>query len=219
MWCHNYTLSPIATRILLNNFVCVHCIGCLFKVCSETRTVRMFVIVPINLCFKRTMPDHITEVPSEKDENPHAVEPPNHETTITELIQNKKCDSSYLMLCNAFSIDPQLLCFSGEINMTNFNIAVKQDCNCAVEETRFDITYRSELVSGSGKKIPATADCESCKLSYIVSVGNTVKTYNTKIFASLPQQNKYMVKQRVRDTSGATRIKLVLKSSHERLTV
>ena len=65
----------------------------------------------------------------------------------------------------------------------------------------------------------ATTDCESCKLSYTVLVRNTVKTYNTKIFASLPQQTKYMVKQRVQDTSGATRIKLVLKSSHERLTI
>ena len=55
------------------------------------------------------------------------------------------------------------------------------------------------------------------KPSYPVLVGNTVRTCNTKLYASLPQQNKYMVKQRVRDASGATKIKLVLKSSNERL--
>ena len=65
-----------------------------------------------------------------------------------------------------------------------------------------------------------TADCYK-KLSYAVLVGNTVRTCNTKLYASLPLQNKYMVKQRVQDTSGATRIKLILKSSHihERLTI
>ena len=54
------------------------------------------------------------------------------------------------------------------------------------------------------------------KSSYPVLVGNTVRTYNTKLYASLPQQNKYMVKQRVQDASGATKIKLVLLSSNER---
>ena len=57
------------------------------------------------------------------------------------------------------------------------------------------------------------------KPSYPVLVGNTVKTYDTKLFASLPQQGKYMVKQRVRDSSGATRVKLALKSSNERLII
>ena len=55
--------------------------------------------------------------------------------------------------------------------------------------------------------------------SYAVSVGNTVRTYNTKLYASLPQQNKYMVKQRVQDPSRATKIKLVLQSSNERLLI
>ena len=57
------------------------------------------------------------------------------------------------------------------------------------------------------------------KLAYAVLVGDTVRTCNTKLYASLPLQDKYMVKQRVQYASGVTRIKLVLKSSHERLTM
>ena len=64
-------------------------------------------------------------------------------------------------------------------------------------------------------KISAYNECYK-KLTYAVLVGNTVRTCNTKLYASLPLQNKYMVKQRVQDSSGATRIRLVLKSSHER---
>ena len=54
------------------------------------------------------------------------------------------------------------------------------------------------------------------KPSYVVLVGDTVRRCNTKLYASLPLQNKFMVKQRVQDSTGATRIKLVLKSGHER---
>ena len=65
--------------------------------------------------------------------------------------------------------------------------------------------------------IAISADCYK-KLTYAVLVGDTVRTCNTKLYASLPLQDKYMVKQRVQYPSGVTRIKLVLKSSHERLT-
>ena len=61
------------------------------------------------------------------------------------------------------------------------------------------------------------AETSNLKPSYAVLVGNSVRTYNTKLYASLPLQDKYMIKQRVQDASGATRIKLVLKSSNERL--
>ena len=57
------------------------------------------------------------------------------------------------------------------------------------------------------------------KLTYAVLVGDTVRTCNTKLYASLPLPDKYMVKQRVQYASGVTRIKLVLKSSHGRLTM
>ena len=60
--------------------------------------------------------------------------------------------------------------------------------------------------------------CNDCykKLSYVVLVGNTVRTCNTKLYASLPLQSKYMVKQRVQNSSGVTKIQLVVKSTYER---
>ena len=69
----------------------------------------------------------------------------------------------------------------------------------------------------TSQTLKETVECYK-KLTYAVLVGNTVRTCNTKLYASLPLQNKYMVKQRVQDSSGATRIRLVLKSSHERFT-
>ena len=53
--------------------------------------------------------------------------------------------------------------------------------------------------------------------SYVVLVGSSVRTVNTKLYASLPVYNKFMVKQREQDLFGVTKVKLVLKSSHERL--
>ena len=50
------------------------------------------------------------------------------------------------------------------------------------------------------------------KLCYAVLIGDTVKVCNTKLYASLPQQNKYMVKERSKDH----RVKLVLMSSSTR---
>ena len=55
------------------------------------------------------------------------------------------------------------------------------------------------------------------KQSYVVLVGNRVRTVNTKLCASLPVHNKFMVKQREQNLFGVTKVKLVLKSSHERL--
>ena len=50
------------------------------------------------------------------------------------------------------------------------------------------------------------------KPSYPVLIGNNVVVCNTKLFASLPLHDKYMVKERVHGISGV-RAKLVLKSS------
>ena len=52
--------------------------------------------------------------------------------------------------------------------------------------------------------------------SYVVLVGSRVRTVNTKLYASLPVHNKFMVKQREQNLFGVTKVKLVLKSSHER---
>ena len=53
--------------------------------------------------------------------------------------------------------------------------------------------------------------------SYVVSVGSSVRTVNTKLYSSLPERNKFMVKQREQNLFGVTKVKLVLKSSNERL--
>ena len=57
------------------------------------------------------------------------------------------------------------------------------------------------------------------KQSYAVLVGNSVRPVNTKLYASLPLRNKFLVKQQERNVYGSTIVKLVLKSSHERLAV
>ena len=50
------------------------------------------------------------------------------------------------------------------------------------------------------------------KPTYAVLVGNSVKVYSTSIFASLPTRSTFMVKERQKDSSGMTRVKLALKS-------
>ena len=62
---------------------------------------------------------------------------------------------------HAFRIDnhglchvDQLLCFSGEINVTNFSVTVDQNLHYAIEETRLDKPTEDlenwYMVSGSG---------------------------------------------------------------------
>ena len=52
------------------------------------------------------------------------------------------------------------------------------------------------------------------KPSYSILVGNFVKVYPINLFASLPQHDKFLVKERQHDpTTGFTKAKLVLKSS------
>ena len=55
------------------------------------------------------------------------------------------------------------------------------------------------------------------KATYAVLIGNTVRVCNTKLYASLPLCNKCMVKERVKDSSGTTRVKLKLKTFDNRL--
>ena len=51
------------------------------------------------------------------------------------------------------------------------------------------------------------------KATYAVLVGNVVKVYSTNTFASLPHNNKFLVKERRQDPSGVTKVKLALKQS------
>jgi len=54
------------------------------------------------------------------------------------------------------------------------------------------------------------------KPTYAVLVGRIVTVYDTKRFASLPNCSKFMVKERIKDSSGATKVKLALKSCEEK---
>ena len=48
---------------------------------------------------------------------------------------------------------------------------------------------------------------------YPILIGNSVKIYSTSVFASLPQHDKFLVKEKQKDPIiGSTRAKLVLKS-------
>ena len=55
------------------------------------------------------------------------------------------------------------------------------------------------------------------KQTYTVVIGHRVRTVNTKLYSSMPLRNKFMVKQREQNLYGVTRVKLVLKSSYDRL--
>ena len=58
------------------------------------------------------------------------------------------------------------------------------------------------------------------KSTYAVLIGDNVKVYSTSVFAALPRNNKFLVKERHQDLSGVTRVKLTLKSTEkERYTI
>ena len=81
-------------------------------------------------------------------------------------------------------------------------------------------TASQALGSNAGiTSIPVEETEGGHKQSYIVLVGNSVRPVNTKLYASLPLRNKFLVKQQERNVYGSTIVKLVLKSSHERLAV
>ena len=57
------------------------------------------------------------------------------------------------------------------------------------------------------------------KATYAVLIGNTVRVCNTKLYASLPLCNKFIVEEKSKDASGnaTCRMKLSLKTFHNRL--
>ena len=83
-------------------------------------------------------------------------------------------------------------------NMYNHPIQDKDD--------PFGVSPLDELTSKTG--ISGSRSTE-----YPVLIGNTVVVCNIKTFASLPQHCKYMVKVKVKDTPGAYKVKMTLKSS------
>ena len=184
------TIRSVVKKSNFDELFCFN-VRCLLTVC-DIGIARIFVIWLINLKIT-IMLDHIRVASSELDKKIHHV---LCTTDRSELVsghaKNFKTDSV---------TTSQLLKLNGTIpGMIRNNREVLKQHVVATENSFTAGNY---------------ADCNFNHL-YPVLVGNTVRTYNTKLFASLPQQNKYMVKQRVRDASGATKIKLVLQSSNER---
>ena len=54
------------------------------------------------------------------------------------------------------------------------------------------------------------------KSTYAVLIGDSVKVCSTHNFAALPNHNKFLVKERIQDLSGVTRVKLTLKSAEKK---
>ena len=79
-------------------------------------------------------------------------------------------------------------------------------------------TLRNELVNPPQEKLPGSLQEPRLFIgynqpTYAVLIGNSVKVYSTNTYASLPHSNKFLVKERHRDTSGITRVRLTLKST------
>ena len=77
------------------------------------------------------------------------------------------------------------------------------------------VTVHQSTVVNDHKNVSQRAYILSSEPMYTVLVGNSVKIFSTKLFAQLPQHDKFLVKERLHDlTVGQyTRAKLVLKSS------
>ena len=83
----------------------------------------------------------------------------------------------------------------------------RKDCEPSIKTwKREEHMHTQEHVASSGYSKP----------TYAVLVGRTVMVYDTSRFASLPNCSKFMVKERIKDSSGATKVKLALKSCEEK---
>ena len=71
---------------------------------------------------------------------------------------------------------------------------------------------KHETVIKPDKKDERKAADSYRKTTYAVLIGNTVRIYDTRMYASLPLYNKCMVKERIKDASGNTRVKMSLKT-------
>ena len=82
-----------------------------------------------------------------------------------------------------------------------------------------DVMATNTTHNGTGT-LAETWECRSVDPTYVVLLsGNQTKKLRTKTFASLPRHNKFLINEKVQDSSGATRIKLILKLSHERYKI
>ena len=122
------------------------------------------------------------------------------------------CSSKQLPYTNAYS--------KTNNSVSSNSICIDRIDNDNVESNRsIKAATASQALYGS-TSITSVAVEETeigSKQSYAVLIGQSVRTVNTKLYASLPVRNKFMVKQREQNLFGRTIVKLVLKSSHERL--
>ena len=101
------------------------------------------------------------------------------------------------------------------INGKNFEPSV-QPLHQWKSHDHVDINKHDKAVKPNGKDERKALECYK-KATYTVLIGNTVRVCNTKLYASLPLCNKCMVKERVKDSSGTTRVKLKLMTFDSRL--
>ena len=84
------------------------------------------------------------------------------------------------------------------------------------QKPHLQIAKHEKVIKPDEKGERKVVDCYR-KTSYAVLIGNTVRVYDTKMYAALPLHNKCMVKERVKDASGNTRVKMSLKTLQSRL--
>lgn len=104
-------------------------------------------------------------------------------------------------------------------SFTNYNDSIRDDYyNVSTRSIRANsTTFASQAFCDNSITCVAVEETETAqRQSYIVLVGHKVRPVSTKHYAMLPSRNKFMVKQR-EQKSGVTKVKLVLKSSNERL--
>ena len=77
------------------------------------------------------------------------------------------------------------------------------------------LKHDSLKIKPDKKNEKKVADCYR-KSTYTVLIGDTVKVYDTKTYAILPLRNHYLVKERIKDASGNTRVKMSLRTFHNR---
>ena len=77
------------------------------------------------------------------------------------------------------------------------------------------LKHNDTKIKPDKKNEKKVADCYR-KSTYTVLIGDTVKVYDTRNYAILPLRNHYMVKERIKDASGSTRVKMSLRTFQNR---
>ena len=121
---------------------------------------------------------------------------------------NNPCTSEQLPYTNLWK-DSNLL-------SNGINDDVTESTTC-IKTNPATIASQALYNSGNVTTVAVEESQVGQRQSYVVLVGSTVRRVNTKLYSSLPVQNKFMVKQREQNLFGVTKVKLVLKSSNERL--